>query len=198
MKRGFNPRAPRGARPAWLRGAERRGGFQSTRPARGATVDRPRHPQTPVVSIHAPRAGRDRGGFDEMAGLECFNPRAPRGARPGQWAELFKNRGVSIHAPRAGRDLLRACAFRLQHLVSIHAPRAGRDRTERRRKTARTCFNPRAPRGARLCAGKVRRTGREFQSTRPARGATGELSRISLSWRVSIHAPRAGRDTRCG
>ena len=56
-----------------------------------------------VVSIHAPRAGRDflRG-------------------------ELFISNKVSIHAPRAGRDADR-CNGAHEHGVSIHAPRAGRD-----------------------------------------------------------------------
>ena len=35
----------------------------------------------------------------------------------------------------------------------------------------------------------------QFQSTRPARGATGVLPRERLRDRVSIHAPRTGRDT---
>ena len=77
--------------------------FQSTRPARGATqayyesayayrvsIHAPRagrdlfggqqiKPRN--VSIHAPRAGRDRFAWRRDCGSVCFNPRAPRGAR---------------------------------------------------------------------------------------------------------------------
>ena len=57
------------------------------------------------------------------------------------------------------------------------------------------CFNPRAPRGARqdedYCEIKLK----EFQSTRPARGATVGRRRVGADEQVSIHAPRAGRDS---
>ena len=78
--------------------------FQSTRPVRGATFIRLALRGSTVVSIHAPRTGRDifirlalrgstvfqstrpvRGATNEgkMAGgvWLCFNPRAPYGAR---------------------------------------------------------------------------------------------------------------------
>ena len=78
----FNPRAPRGARHAYeiqwptigtfqstrpargatldLAGTRAMTGFQSTRPARGATVLLLKVSADGTVSIHAPRAGRDR------------------------------------------------------------------------------------------------------------------------------------------
>ena len=78
--------------------------FQSTRPARGATCSVVLGWVFCCVSIHAPRAGRDSAGPDSVAldevsihapragrdsirsagrlALRCFNPRAPRGARP--------------------------------------------------------------------------------------------------------------------
>nr|DAY40122.1 MAG TPA: hypothetical protein [Caudoviricetes sp.] len=37
---------------------------------------------SPNVSIHVPRAGRDRGCDARAATEICFNPRAPCGARP--------------------------------------------------------------------------------------------------------------------
>ena len=78
----FNPRAPRGARLGHPRThAKRSYVFQSTRPAGGATI----HDGIPrciiVVSIHAPRGGRDRDGGGGASGISRFNPRAPRGAR---------------------------------------------------------------------------------------------------------------------
>ena len=79
----------------------------------------------------------------------CFNPRPPRGGRPGEasgiwpilefqstppaWgatmmAPLFESkRYVSIHAPRVGGDF-RVFSLRChQRFVSIHAPRVGGD-----------------------------------------------------------------------
>ena len=77
----FNPRAPCGARRRDKDGNVTYVMFQSTRPVRGAT-----HPLVCLitssgVSIHAPRAGRDRGSVFRRRFLD-----------------------VSIHAPRAGRD----------------------------------------------------------------------------------------------
>ena len=106
--------------------AVKRATFQSTRPMRGATW----------------RHDGNRGA------VQCFNPRAPCGARHGRGTVYFDGdwfqstrpmRGataafatdddanhVSIHAPHAGRD-----PVHLQDLaslpVSIHAPHAGRD-----------------------------------------------------------------------
>ena len=79
-------------------------GFQPTRPARGATPESgrfgvreqvsthaPREGRdrrrrldhgARVVSTHAPREGRDRPSRAARARPPCFNPRAPRGARP--------------------------------------------------------------------------------------------------------------------
>ena len=100
---GFNPRAPCGARPPCgytrpprtrfqstrpVRGATfrvqeilSRNTFQSTRPVRGATHTAQRHGDKSRVSIHAPRAGRDVGQGGSAYGNDCFNPRAPCGAR---------------------------------------------------------------------------------------------------------------------
>ena len=78
--------------------------FQSTRPVRGATDRKKGGNHAKKISIHAPRAGRDRG----ERGRQWHCPR------------------ISIHAPRAGRDTQRM-AEAMQELISIHAPRAGRD-----------------------------------------------------------------------
>ena len=60
MLQDFNPRAPRGAR----RGTDRR-------------VQRGN-----LISIHAPREGRDSRSPPLEKPTCYFNPRAPRGARP--------------------------------------------------------------------------------------------------------------------
>ena len=101
----FNPRAPCGARPTTPAGPLICASFQSTRPVWGATRSAARtpcprryfNPRAPcgarhaltscpqhgsVISIHAPRVGRDN-------------------AKPVR----FVYWGISIHAPRVGRDL---------------------------------------------------------------------------------------------
>ena len=144
----FNPRAPRGARREWSPGWYGSVVFQSTRPARGATLWRWRCLSRCAVSIHAPRAGRDAVVLLTAAVEYGFNPRAPRGAR-----RKARSNGRTRHG-----------------------------------------FNPRAPRGARRMRLGVLKSGLVFQSTRPARGATCVCSRTRSIARVSIHAPRAGRD----
>ena len=146
----FNPRAPRGARHILCWRLDQLRLFQSTRPAWGATHVSALERDVVIVSIHAPRVGRDVG-----KGNACV-------------LEVI----VSIHAPRVGRDN-QVHRFEVREPVSIHAPRVGRDLgwccfTRKQR-----CFNPRAPRGARPCPLRCTSKMAMFQSTRPAWGATG-------------------------
>ena len=131
--------------------AEREKIFQSTRPAWGATrsarepcrapIDfNPRAPHGArpgtagelylgkLISIHAPRMGRDAQRLtteadamkfqstrpawgatnpagDDGARGGHFNPRAPHGARLTVNVPVGVRKGISIHAPRMGRDL---------------------------------------------------------------------------------------------
>ena len=55
--------------------------FQSTRPARGATGNKPYTRIRRRISIHAPREGRDTPMLLPALQVFYFNPRAPRGAR---------------------------------------------------------------------------------------------------------------------
>ena len=142
-----------------------------------------------------------------------------RGAtRPG--FPRYVRHQISIHAPRAGRD-----ADQLQKLqnkldISIHAPRAGRDRRSSRPRPSSLYFNPRAPCGARQILNAISKnlfdfnprapcgarlaasvdvsSIDEFQSTRPVRGATLEQAGLECVLGISIHAPRAGRDSPWG
>ena len=80
---------------------------------------------------------------------------------------------ISIHAPREGRDWYSASVI---FLIRYH-------------------FNPRAPRGARLVGIFPRAINDfRFQSTRPARGATPLKWQRTKDMKISIHAPREGRD----
>ena len=77
----FNPRAPCGARLARRWQSFIRGRFQSTRPVRGATRHRRGIGQRPCISIHAPRAGRDKMlTGDNLIAVTFQSTRPVRGA----------------------------------------------------------------------------------------------------------------------
>ena len=78
--------------------------FQSPRPARGATAGDRNGGVDVIVSIHAPRAGRDGVWFRENARAEWFQSTRPARGATHHVAVLVQRGGVSIHAPRAGRD----------------------------------------------------------------------------------------------
>ena len=103
-----------------------------------------------MVSIHAPRVGRDaRILIAEVRRFLFQSTRPVWGATHILWIEC-KGKGVSIHAPRVGRDHAAVQISADRYRVSIHAPRVGRDRNKFLR----------IPRSA------------GFQSTRPVWGAT--------------------------
>ena len=118
-----------------LRGARR----HISAPARAAVV----------ISIHAPRVGRD------------------------PFRRPARSRGNKFQSTRpvwgATRDAHRAVE---RTPISIHAPRVGRDDPNGSPATAARDFNPRAPCGARHSASMTVSLSLAFQSTRPVWGAT--------------------------
>ena len=169
----FNPRSPRGERPLEMSYNKAklsrisihapRGGsdlllallpaklliFQSTLPAGGAT-------RSLIITPHLPGN---------------FNPRSPRGERP----------GVYHNCPEGGH-------------ISIHAPRGGSDPTKIGADTGTIDFNPRSPRGERRFSVVLLVLSWIFQSTLPAGGATHYMNRFTSRSGISIHAPRGGSD----
>ncbi len=169
--------------------------FQSTRPARGATLEcgAGRDVQR-CFNPRAPRGAR-RKVSARIPAFSCFNPRAPRGARRDQGPHRLHLDRVSIHAPRAGRDALRTAPIRHRlYCFNPRAPRGARRHGRDGTVSLRLSFNPRAPRGARPQPITVITRYGPFQSTRPARGATRGPPTQRRDEPVSIHAPRAGRD----
>ena len=208
-------------RPVW--GATPRGNqvsvndeFQSTRPVWGATRRALDAIRGCAISIHAPRVGRDKGfvnvcvdlrisihaprvGRDPLcsARSECslyFNPRAPCGARREANAFAMAN-GLVFQSTRpvwGATSYSRAGRFstifqstrpvwgatsKMQHALAVGAfqstrPVWGATSSASSSAETPTDFNPRAPCGA-------RRQRREI---------------IALDGRISIHAPRVGRD----
>ena len=145
--------------------------FQSTRPVRGATKPVSAPPAPHAVSIHAPRAGRDVPFI------------------PGHKVTF-----VSIHAPRAGRDRIRLKTNVLSWCFNPRAP-CGARLYSTSLFHRRHGFNPRAPCGARLVPPCPRTTSLCFNPRAPC-GARLSSICYSVCYRnVSIHAPRAGRDS---
>ena len=146
------------------------------------------------ISIHAPRAGSDKGStLDAMP--------------------LF----ISIHAPRAGSDALRSHSsffgdvfqstlpvrgatiiadyIKLCQAISIHAPRAGSDDIRGCTYGSFASFQSTLPvRGATAAFIIWVFLKSTFQSTLPVRGATDFFLMIFSLLVISIHAPRAGSD----
>ncbi len=170
------------------------GQFQSTRPVWGATVRDARRRDFLVISIHAPRVGRDPRAPISLPYTRYFNPRAPCGARPffavlagagiifqstrPVWGATFprrvrrrRNQTISIHAPRVGRDWSSAAARWALRNFNPRAPCGARQASRGRCSRAQD-FNPRAPCGARPSAASARTIAVLFQSTRPVWGAT--------------------------
>ena len=185
---------------------------------RGATLLSSLHLPSSYISIHAPLAGRDPkpllGGGSLSISIHA--PLAGRDGRSlGLDSELVE---ISIHAPLAGRDISHLCVF-VKHFdfnprapcgarlagggayqtnpyaISIHAPLAGRD-------CACYCgglvvrdFNPRAPCGARrISARTAAHRDSNFNPRAPCGARQPRLTRFCRAFRISIHAPLAGRD----
>ena len=144
--------------------------FQSTRPMRGATKPVSAPPAPPVVSIHAPHAGRDNWSTHQ-----------------------FTRKGVSIHAPHAGRDQCVRPQSSPRWSFNPRAPCGARPILGRS-KTHTSRFQSTRPMRGATPVNFAAQILTVFQSTRPMRGATWRCPDCGFSFDVSIHAPHAGRD----
>ena len=80
-----------------------------------------------LISIHAPRVGRDDlFDFLGLRGFKHFNPRAPCGARPHLTIAKFACLIFQSTRPVWGATIVK---HHTRHVIaiSIHAPRVGRD-----------------------------------------------------------------------
>ena len=146
-------------------------GFQSTPPARGATIIAIGVPKLFYISIHAPREGGDDALLRGAPVPRYFNPRPPRGGRPLFDHQLFGT--LEFQSTPPARGATPSGAHRL--CVPHH-------------------FNPRPPRGGRLYLWPLCLPAWAFQSTPPARGATQLSDDRHHQPFISIHAPREGGD----
>ena len=168
--------------------------FQSTPPARGATKKAHYHVLWRYISIHAPREGGDTTAATDPVDLFDFNPRPPRGGRPGHSAGRTAGQNFNPRPPRGGRRQKRPWADEEQRFQSTPPARGATWYI-----TASPPDTPRfqstppargATRGNRSAAVFLER----FQSTPPARGATSSVATVTPTAAISIHAPREGGD----
>ena len=168
--------------------------FQSTLPARGATIRGGTGYAIWLISIHAPRTGSDSARIASRVRHLYFNPRSPHGERHQALADLPVTIEISIHAPRTGSDK-RIDVADVPNQISIHAPRTGSDPPARPASALSSHFNPRSPHGERRVVLSQNRVCSVFQSTLPARGATDSIAPTGDIHGISIHAPRTGSDS---
>ena len=169
----FNPRPPRGGRRAAPKRPNNRPEFQSTPPARGATLFRfhfcfsydkfqstppargatwyitASPPDTPRFQSTPPARGATRGNRSAAVFLERFQSTPPARGATSSVATVTPTAAISIHAPREGGD--------------AEVPHHSDEYTD---------FNPRPPRGGRHNDKIHGLHTTPFQSTPPARGAT--------------------------
>ena len=146
--------------------------FQSTLPARGATLSGSRTSCRAIISIHAPRTGSDSVLRGDARCLIYFNPRSPHGERPERrrprpTRTLFQSTLPARGATGKGRKRPR------KRRISIHAPRTGSD----------------------IDGFNCRDANSKFQSTLPARGATANITDADLSLLFQSTLPARGATT---
>ena len=179
VRSDFNPRTPRGVRRSGLTRWAISQVFQSTHPARGATVLALLREGRPVlISIHAPREGCDFMEVNRILMGLNISIHAPREGCDGTRRRAGTSCStISIHAPREGCDLLLLTSGppaphfnprtprgvrpppsgggTVRRGISIHAPREGCDQSLGHSDQDLTYFNPRTPRGVRRHAGRI-------------------------------------------
>ena len=165
----FNPRTPRGVRPAAPAGRWWRRGFQPTHPSRGATLGLALILLSAIISTHAPLAGCDPSCRCSSASRCDFNPRTPRGVRP--VFDPCDKRDILFQPthPSRGATLSPCTRFSWKD-ISTHAPLAGCDSKHARIPVGNPYRMRKKERDLRLNQGVSTRR-------RPKRGRFGAFSR---------------------
>ena len=101
----FNPRAPRGARHLDIRLNMPGLQFQSTCPARGTTSRMAHGDYALTISIHVPREGHDVQVFDGNIANATFQSTCPARGTTKIMLNICPGFSISIHVPREGHDL---------------------------------------------------------------------------------------------
>jgi len=148
--------------------------FQSTLPAKGATLRVMLTGMATIVSIHAPREGSDDRFSVSYINNKWFQSTLPA-----------KGATNNLHPDQV-----------LPPWFQSTLPAKGATTRLSRYNPSSKRFNPRSPRRERRLVLINQETLNEFQSTLPAKGATRFPFLLQLFHKVSIHAPREGSDVR--
>ena len=147
----FNPRSPRGERrdvfaaqlAPWkfqstlpargatvhgLSGGRTERQFQSTLPARGATAECQVFSSNVDISIHAPREGSDSCRHPAPCGCGYFNPRSPRGERPKGVFFISARQKFQSTLPARGATLMPPGSRAMMRNFNPRSPRGERRR----------------------------------------------------------------------
>ena len=215
----FNPRPPRGGRLRQRTDPSAQPLFQSTPPARGATITDILQNSSHNISIHAPREGGDVQTVTNFRVIVDFNPRPPRGGRRLciGFRVLHANAFQSTPPARGATMGIRCIVPMIRIFQSTPPARGATGKAFTSEILESPNFNPRPPRGGRrqdndgldglsdISIHAPREGGddsshhkfklrEKFQSTPPARGATYMPFWMIAIRRISIHAPREGGD----
>ena len=191
--------------------------FQSTPPARGATVNRTNAIVNANISIHAPREGGDGSRWLEIDGHSWISIHAPReGGDSGQHLRRTVRRDFNPRPPRGGRRWCRGSGVPAGYryfnprpprggrrpttkapdvsiYISIHAPREGGDETQCDVRRIPAHFNPRPPRGGRRRQRTQRQPVYHFNPRPPRGGRRSNHQRPDDRGHFNPRPPRGGR-----
>ena len=193
---GFNPRSPRGERPAcWRRPGCYWRRFNPRSPRGERRPGSLAYKAILHVSIHAPRVGSDRETNPVRCAARRFNPRSPRGERPAaSRSGRSMSRSFNPRSPR-GERLRRMSAINTPILFQSTLPAWGATCVQRLLHCLPGQFQSTLPAwGATMRTGTLLTTPVRFLSTLPAWGATIPANQEESIGNVSIHAPRVGSD----
>ena len=123
--------------------------FQSTLPARGATVSLQPSGSPHLFQSTLPARGATAGLPHLVSCPADFNPRSPHGERLGHVELALAVGHFNPRSPHGERRQWQGTVGELQ-AISIHAPRTGSDRRILMRTLFFWNFNPRSPHGERL------------------------------------------------
>ena len=190
----FNPRSPHGERRARTRPSRTSATFQSTLPARGATLYAlDSMSSNSIFQSTLPARGATAALTPARGRLHKFQSTLPaRGATEG-YQKAGRDPAISIHAPRTGSDGSK-CGRSVAAVFQSTLPARGATSASTAGDGHTSHFNPRSPHGERRPAPSADQHHQPFQSTLPARGATAEAEKKDQKILISIHAPRTGSD----
>ena len=122
----FNPRSPHGERRAGVFSNAFRVRFQSTLPARGATICAGPGVRNKEFQSTLPARGATPSATRAF-GTSRFQSTLPARGATFKGALAGIGSGISIHAPRTGSDVRFTFYYMILINISIHAPRTGSD-----------------------------------------------------------------------